>query len=134
MKGRPWHDDHRTPCNLCIAWMTDCMRLESSGPGAGRLFEGVAGTAHGAYRVDVGAADQRLAQSSHVHIYRAAVDEDVAPPHPVEQLLARQDAARVLHEKGQQPELGRPQADLALAAHDAVRRAVEDYVAGAQDV
>ena len=134
MKGKPWRDDHRRVCNLCIAWMTDCLRHESSGPRHRRLLEGIAGTAHGAYRIGIGAADQCLAQSSHVHVDRAPVDEHIASPHSIEQLLARQHPTRVLHEEGEQPELGGPQANLALAARDAVRGAVEDDVSGPQDL
>jgi len=98
---------------------------ELRGASGGAILERVTGTAHGANRIAVGAANQRLAQSAHVHVDRAPVDIGIAPPHAVEQLLARQHAAGVLHEEGQQAELGRPQAHLTLAAGDAVRAPIE---------
>src|SRR6202521_247058 len=112
--------------------MTDCVRRISR-PRARSLLESIAGAAHGADRVAIGASDQRLSEPSHVDVDGAPVDEGIAPPHAVEQLLARKDAAGVLHEKSQQFEFGGSQANLALAAGDAVRGAVEDDVAGAQD-
>ena len=45
------------------------------------------------------------AQAAHVDVNRARLDESVAPPHQVEQLLAGVNAQRMLHEKAQQLEL-----------------------------
>src|SRR5437660_4925401 len=45
------------------------------------------------------------AQAAYVNVNRARLDESVAPPHQVEQLLAGVNAQRMLHEKAQQFEL-----------------------------
>jgi hypothetical protein len=71
------------------------------------LVEGIAGAAHGADRVGGAAAVERAAQAADVDVDRALVDIDVAPPHAVEQLLAREHPARALHEELEQAELGR---------------------------
>src|SRR5262245_16200323 len=96
--------------------------------------EGVARATHRTDRVWVGAADQRLAQPPHVDVDGAPVDESVAPPDTVEQLLAREHPARVLHEEYQQLELGRPEPHLAGMACDAVSGAVEDNIAPPQGI
>ena len=51
-----------------------------------------------------------------MHVDGALVDIDVAAPHAVEQLLAREDAARALHQELQQLELGRAEMELACRA------------------
>ena len=51
--------------------------------GVGAVAEYVAGRAHGADRVALVAADERLAQASDVHIDGALVDEGVAAPRTV---------------------------------------------------
>src|SRR5262249_21326154 len=98
------------------------------------LVEGVARSAHGADRIAIAVRHERLAQAPDMHINGAPVDEVVAAPHPVEQLLARQHAPAVLHEEGEQAKLGRPEAHLAVASGHAMCSAVEDDVAPLQNV
>src|SRR5436190_13480787 len=83
------------------------------------LVERIAGATHGADRVGGAAAVERAAQASDMHVDGALIDIDVAPPHAVEQLLARVDAARTLHQELEQAELGRPKMHLAPGARDA---------------
>jgi len=81
------------------------------------------------------ATDQRLAQTADVHIDRALVDKSITPPHPVEELRARQHAAGAFHEKLQQTELGGAEAHLAQdpsAALPAVQRS--PLIGGPMDI
>src|ERR1700732_270888 len=94
------------------------------------LVEGIAGAAHGADRVGGAAAVERAAQPPDVHVDGALVDIDVAAPHAVEQLLAREHPARALHQELEQAELGRPEVHLAARARHAPGVAVELEVAG----
>jgi hypothetical protein len=52
------------------------------------VVERIAGAAHGADRVGLMAAVERLAQAADVDVDGALVDVDVGAPHAVEQLLA----------------------------------------------
>src|SRR5262245_38647781 len=113
--------------------MLRCLRRTSSAS-ARMTLESVASPPDRADRVAIGAADQSLAEPAQRPIHGAAVDEGIAPPHAVEQLLARQHAPHILHEEGEQLELGGPQAHLALAARDAVSGAVEYDIARTQHV
>ncbi len=67
-----------------------------------------------------------------MHIDRALIDIDVAPPHAVEQLRAAEHASRALHQELEQPELGRSEMDLAPVSGHPVRLAVERDIADAQ--
>src|SRR5262249_39165500 len=80
------------------------------------VVERVAGATHGADRIDVVAAIERLAQPPDVDVDGALVDVDLAAPDPVEQLLAREHAAGPLHQKLEQAIFGRPEIDRAAAA------------------
>src|SRR5262245_12590712 len=113
--------------------MTSCVR-RTSRASARLTLEGVASTPYRADRIAVGAANQRLPEPPHVHIHGAAVDEGIASPYPVEQLLARQHAPHILHEEGEQLELGGTKAHLAFAACDAVGGAVEYDIARSENV
>src|SRR5215467_5589568 len=113
--------------------MASCVRRISRAP-ARLTLEGITGAPHRADWVAVGAADQRLPEPPYVHIHGAAIDERIAPPYAVEQLLARQHASRILHEEGEQLELGGAEAHLALAARDAVGGTVEYDIARTQNV
>src|ERR1019366_2864313 len=120
-----------------VASLAICAR--SSGT-RGRLFRGpaeavverIAGSPHGADRVGELAAIDRFAQAPDMHVDGALVDIDVAAPDAVEQLLARENAARALHQKLQQAIFGRPQIDGAAAARDPPLVAVEFDVADAE--
>ena len=63
-----------------------------------------------------------------MHVDGARLDIDVLAPHRVEQLLAREDAAGMLHEVAQQAELGRAEMDRLAAARHPVRDQVHDDV------
>jgi hypothetical protein len=60
-----------------------------------------------------------------VHVHGALLDVGIVAPDLVEQPGAAEDAPRVRHEEMQQPELGGPQLDVALAEAHAVRCGVE---------
>ena len=62
----------------------------------------------------------------------ARLDIDVLAPHRVEQLLAREDAAGMLHEMAQQAELGRAEMDRLAGARHAMRHQVHHDVGVAQ--
>src|SRR3954453_13608259 len=64
---------------------------------------------------------------------RSFVDVDIAAPYAIEQLLAREHSAGTLHEVLQQPEFGRAELDLLVAAQHAPTFAVQDDVAYTQD-
>src|SRR5947208_17040422 len=64
--------------------------------------QGVAGGADGADEVGVLLAVQRDAQAADMHVDGARLDIDVLAPHRIEELLAREDAAGMLHEMAQQ--------------------------------
>src|SRR5262249_59761756 len=61
------------------------------------VVQRVAGAPHGADRIGFLTAVERLAQPADMDVDRALVDIDLAAPHAVEQLLAREHAARPLH-------------------------------------
>src|ERR1044071_2640705 len=82
------------------------------------LVEGVAGATHGTDRIGCTPAIERAAQPPDVHVDGTLVDVDIATPHAVEQLFAGIDAARVLHQEFEQPELGRPEVNLAAGPRD----------------
>src|SRR4051794_10638012 len=84
------------------------------------LVERIARTAHGADRIGCAAAIERAAQPPDMNVNGTLVDINVAPPHPVQQLLARVDAPRALHQEFEQAELGRPEMHLAPRARDAL--------------
>ena len=71
----------------------------------------------------------RLAQPADMDVDGALVDIDVAAPDAVEQLLAREHAARALHQEFQQAIFGRPEIDGAAVARDALLFAIEFDVA-----
>src|SRR5262245_60093725 len=77
------------------------------------IVQRVTGAAHGADRVGVVAAVERLAQASDMHVDGTLVDIDLAAPDAVEQLLAREHAARPLHQELEQPVFGRSEIDRA---------------------
>ncbi len=74
--------------------------LETLGRGMGlpRSAQGIARPAHRAQRIVAASGHQRLAKAPDMHVNRAAVDVNVAPPNPVKQLLAREHPARALHQ------------------------------------
>src|SRR6202040_2906690 len=80
------------------------------------VVEGITGAAHGADRVRGPPTIQTLTQASDVHVHGAFVDVDVAAPDAIEQLFARKHAARALHQKFEQAELGGAERNLASAA------------------
>src|SRR4051812_33675436 len=84
------------------------------------VVERVAGAAHGADRVGVLAAVERLAQATDMDVDGALVDVDLAAPDAVEQLLAREHAAGPLHQELEQAIFGRSEIDGAAAARDAL--------------
>src|SRR5216683_5573382 len=98
------------------------------------VVERVAGAAHGADRIDVVAAIERLAQPADMDVDGALVDVDFAAPDPVEQLLAREHAAGSLHQELEQAIFGRPEIDRAAGARDALLLAVDLEVAEGQHV
>src|SRR5262249_36945075 len=61
------------------------------------IVERIAGAAHGTNRIGGAAAVERLAQASDMDVDGALVDIDVAAPHPVEQLFAREHPTGILH-------------------------------------
>src|SRR5882762_9646234 len=84
------------------------------GVGASRVLdeavvEGIAGAADCTDRVDGTPAVERLAQTSDVDIDRAFVDIHIATPDAIQQLLARENASRILHQEFEQAEFRRPQ-------------------------
>src|SRR5215467_16144879 len=99
--------------------MGSCVR-RTSRASARLALKGVARAPHRADRVAVGTPDQRLPEPANVHVYGAPVDEGIASPYAIQQLLARQHASCVLHEEGEQLEFGGAQAHLPFAPHDAV--------------
>src|SRR3546814_4805954 len=66
-----------------------------------------------------------LAQAADMDVDGAQFDVAVLAPDAVEQLPARKDAARMLHEMAQQAEFGRPHRDDLTVSHDLVRDRVE---------
>src|SRR5262245_61530582 len=74
-----------------------------------RRIERIARGADGADDVGVVLAVQRHAQAADMDVDGACLDIDVLAPHRIEQLLAREYAAGMLHEMAQQAELGGPE-------------------------
>src|SRR5271165_2141850 len=75
------------------------------------VVERVAGAAHGADRILLAARVEQFAQPADMHVDGALVDVDVAAPDAVEQLLAREHAARMLQEELEQAVFGRAEID-----------------------
>ena len=75
------------------------------------IIQRVPRAAHGADGVGLLAAVDGLAQAPDMDVDGALVDIDLGAPDAVEQLLAREHAARPLHQKFQQAVFGRPQID-----------------------
>src|SRR5262245_47960160 len=96
------------------------------------FVEGIAGATHGPDGIGRTPAVERTTQPPDMHVDGALVDIDVAAPDAVEQLLAGIDAARVLHQEFEQPELGRTEVYLAAGARDALLLAVELQIASPQ--
>ena len=71
------------------------------------LPQRIARPAHGAQWIRTAIAGEYLAQTPDVDVDGPGVDVDVAPPDPVEKLLAAPDPARFLHEGGEQTKFGR---------------------------
>ena len=65
-----------------------------------------------------------------MNVDRALVDLRCLPPHPVEQLRAREHPPRLLQQIFEQPKLGRPKMDVAHAAPHPPRLPVEIEIAG----
>src|SRR5688500_19460973 len=94
------------------------------------LVERVTRATHGTDGIGCTPAVERAAQPADMHVDGALVDIDVAAPNAVEQLLARIDAAGVLHQEFEQAELGRPEMHLAARARYALFLAIEFQIAG----
>src|SRR3954454_16203053 len=94
------------------------------------LVERIAGAAHDADRIRGASTIERAAQPPDMHIDGALVDIDIATPHTIEQLLARIDAARALHQEFEQTEFRRSKMHLAPRARHALLLAVEFQIAG----
>jgi hypothetical protein len=98
--------------------------VESGGPAAlsGATVVGLDGDrgVFSADQVRAAVRVERLPQPAHVHVDGPALDEDVRPPHRIEQLLAREHAARMLHQVAQQAEFGRAQMHRRVAPRDPV--------------
>src|SRR4051812_21444894 len=88
----------------------------------------VAGGAHSADHVGLVVAVERDAKAADMNVHRARLDIDVLAPHRVEQLLAREHAAGMLHEVAQQAELRRPEMHRLAAADHAMGHEVHDDV------
>src|SRR6267378_1982047 len=73
------------------------------------VVERIAGAADGADRVDGTPTVERLAQTSDVDIDRAFVDIHIAAPDAIQELLAGENASRILHQEFKQAEFRRPQ-------------------------
>jgi hypothetical protein len=111
------------------------LRLAGNGLDAATVgSEGVSSAAYCADRIVIVMLHQGLSQPSDMNVNGAPVDEGIASPNPIEQLLARQYAARILHEVGEQLVLGRAEAYLAAATGDAMRQPIEHDVAGLQRI
>src|SRR5260370_21208333 len=81
-----------------------------------RGVQRIAGGTDGADQVGVVVAVQRNAQAADMDVDGAGLDIDVLAPHRVQKLLAREDAAGMLHEMA-------PQAEFAAAEMDPHRSA-----------
>src|SRR6185295_20225924 len=77
------------------------------------LVERIARATYRSDRIRGAATIERAPQPPDMHIDGALIDIDIASPHAVEQLLARVDAARALHQEFEQAEFGRPEMHLA---------------------
>src|SRR4029453_17162253 len=111
------------------------LRLAGNGLDAATVgSEGVSSAAYCADRIVIVMLHQGLAQPPDVDVDRAPVDKGIASPNPIEQLLARQYAARILHEVGEELVLGRSQAYLAAATGDAMRQSIEHDIIALQCV
>src|SRR5690606_6195183 len=74
-----------------------------------RSAERVARAAHRAHRILAAMGAERLPEPPDMHVDRARVDVDVAAPDTIEQLFPAPDSPGFLHQRRQQPELGRPE-------------------------
>src|SRR5579883_1933416 len=93
------------------------------------VIQRVAGAADGADRILLAAGVEQLAQPADMDVDGALVDIDVAAPDAVEQLLAREHAARMLQEELEQAIFGRPEIDRTARTRHAALLAVELDVA-----
>ena len=64
-----------------------------------------------------------------MHVHGAQFDIAIRTPHRIQQLPARKDAARMLHEEFEQPEFGRPQREYAAAPRYLVRGGIQHQIA-----
>src|SRR3954452_17399521 len=101
-----------------------------SGRLAETIVEGIAGAADGADRIARMAAVDGLTQAADMHVDSALIDIDFVAPDAVEKLLAREHAARALHQEFQEAEFGGPEIDDSTAAQHALLVAVELELAG----
>src|SRR5258708_3960399 len=88
----------------------------------------ISGGANGADHVGVIVAVERDTKPADMHVDGARLDIDILAPYRVEQLLAREDAAGMLHEVAQQAELGRAEMDRLAAADHAMGHEINDDV------
>ena len=68
-----------------------------------------------------------------MYVDRPLVDVHVTAPYLVEQLLAREDSARSLHQKLKQPKFSRTEMNLAIPTYDPVAVAIERDVGSAKN-
>src|SRR4051812_24679898 len=76
------------------------------------LVKRVPGSAHRPDRIAVASPTQRLPQAADMDVHGALVDLRIPAPDPVEELAAREHAARLEHQELQEPILGRAESDL----------------------
>src|SRR5260221_14624741 len=96
------------------------------------VVERVPGAAHGADEVGRAGEIDRLAQAADVDVDGACLDIDVMAPDLVEQLLAQEDAAGMLHEEAQQAELGGPEMDRPAVTGYAMSHEIHGKIGEAQ--
>ena len=97
------------------------------------VVERVAGTTHGPDRILFPAWIENFPKPPDVHIDGSLVDVDISTPDAVEQLLAAEDAARMLKEIFQEPVFCRPQIDGPTGTGNATLLAIEFDVAIGED-
>src|ERR1700712_3738942 len=97
------------------------------------IIQRISCAAHGADRVLLAFRVEQFAQATDVHVHSALVDINVAAPDAVEQLLAAEDAARMLQEKFQQAIFGGTEVDRTARARDAAFFTIEFDVAKCED-
>src|SRR6185312_3725904 len=99
-----------------------------------RLVQRVAGGADGADGVAYAVEVEGFAQAPDMDVDGAGFDINIAAPYRVEQLLAAEDAARMLDQVIEQLVFGGAEVDFFAAAADAVCGAVHFDVADLHDV